>query len=338
MKRSESTPDPLRTVVPVAPLRSRIGPHHAVLCLGSCFAEAIGRRLAEHCFRTQLNPLGPLYNPSSIAQTLDRLLHGRLWTSRELRTHGGLWFSFDAHAECAADTRPTALRRLNSRIAPVIDLVPRLDVLLLTFGTAWVWELRENGRIVANCHRVPAEHFTRRLLSVDEIVVPWTELLECLYALRPELRVVLTVSPVRHLRDNPHDNTVSKAHLVSAVYRLEKRFPALHYFPAYEIVLDELRDYRFFARDHAHLSAEAEEYVWRRFCQAALSPEGSELLEAVEPLLRAAEHRPRGGGSALHRFAREQLARLEAVESRFAGTDCSALRAHFSGLIARGRL
>jgi hypothetical protein len=334
MSRAAPQSDPFRTIVPAPSIPRPLGIGEPVLSLGSCFAEVIGERLSSHCLSCITNPFGPLYNPAAIARALQRMLDARRWSKRELIEHEGLWRSFDAHAALGAPTASQALRRLNGGLDQAVEQLSELTMLLVTFGTAWVWQLRDTKQVVANCHRLPPERFNRRLLSIEEIVAEWTPLLEGIHARLPRARVVLTVSPVRHLRNDPHENSISKAHLLAAVNELQNRFASLHYFPAYEIVLDELRDYRFFARDRAHLTEEAEEYVWQRFVQSALDNKARALVEAVAPLLAAAAHRVSSHTDAAKRFAESQLERVARIEREFPGACCDQLRQTFVSLLA----
>ncbi|MBD3241950.1 MAG: hypothetical protein GF331_15275, partial [Chitinivibrionales bacterium] len=201
------TQDTFRVVVPVDGAPRRIAPGHAVLCIGSCFADAIGDRLHEHCFDADVNPFGTVYNPVTAANTIDRLLSGKRYRTSELFEHEGLWRSFDHHTALTAPGATQCVRTINARLADANRRMARLDVLMVTFGTAHVWELRDSGRVVANCHRLPQNRFVRRLLTVDEIVERWSSLLRELYTRLPSLAVVLTVSPVRYLRDGLHENS-----------------------------------------------------------------------------------------------------------------------------------
>lgn len=301
-----------RTQVEVRANPARIALTQALLSLGSCFAETVGGHLADRQFNIVRNPCGMQFNPLSLARSLRRVLAGTSYTVAELFEHDGLWHSFDHHGDFSAASPEECLAAIHAGLAPAHALAPRLDGLLLTFGTAHAYYDRQDaGRVVANCHKLPAARFERRLLPVAEIVEAWTELLHELYALRPGLNVILTVSPVRHLRDDAHDNAVSKAHLLAAVHELELRFPALYYFPAYEIVLDELRDYRFFAPDMAHPNETATDYVWSRFVEACLAPRAQALVADFAPLLQARQHRPRHPESPAAAAFRRRLASLQ---------------------------
>jgi hypothetical protein len=271
-----------------------------------------------------------------IAQILRRISAGRTYRTAELFQYGGSWRSFDHSTTFNAPTARKCLRGINARFAKARDTCAELDTLIITMGTAYTWFLKRNDRLVSNCHTIPQVNFDRRLIPAAVIAEQLGGVLAELYARRPDLNVILTVSPVRHLRSNPHQNSLSKAHLMAAAGELEERFPQLYYFPAYEIVLDELRDYRFYGRDKAHLSEEAEEYVWQRFAEACLDTRAREFVAEIEPVVRAMGHRPRDeGAEATTRFAREQYGKVRALEKKFPQARLEAERAHFERLVAR---
>jgi len=263
-----------------------------LLLLGSCFADNIGERLAQAGFQTSVNPFGTLYNPASVADALTRLLDERPFQSDELQPFGAEgWGTFSSHSLLSRQTKEEALSVLNERFWQASSRLREADVLFVTFGTAWVYRLAENGAIVANCHHEPASRFIRERLSVDEIVALWHPLLKRLHAINPDLHVLFTVSPIRHFRDGAHANQLSKATLLLAVEQLIKTSQAV-YFPAYEIVLDELRDYRFFADDMAHPSSMAIEYLWERFADTFFSTQTREETVRAEKRAKAQAHRP----------------------------------------------
>lgn len=326
--------DTFRFVVPLDGAPHRMAPADTVLCMGSCFAEAIGNRLRDHCFDVDINPFGAVYNPITAARSLHRLLSGRRYRSADMFEHDGLWRSFDHHTSFAAPSAARCVRGINARLTDAHRRMERLDILMLTFGTAHVWQLHGGNRIVANCHRLPQDRFTRRLLSIDEIAERWSELLGTLFAALPSLRVFLTVSPVRYLRDGAHANNVSKGHLMAAVYRLEQAFDRVHYFPAYEIVMDELRDYRFFARDRAHVTEETQEYVWERFVDACLEERARAFVERFAGIRSSMQHRPgRAGRDAVAVFARRRLQAVRQLQREFPELSLRRAEEHFEGFL-----
>jgi hypothetical protein len=301
--------------------------------MGSCFGEHIGSRLEEYRFALRLNPTGVLYNPLSIARALERVLDRRLFTADEPFFDRGEWKSFEHHSRFNAPTKEEFLDTANHSIRQAAQILERPGTVVLTFGTAFVYRLASDGRVVANCHRLAHERFTRTLASIEEIVAVCRTLLDRLYERFPALNVIVTVSPIRHLRDNPHENQVSKAHLMAAVYALERLYPALYYFPSYEIMMDELRDYRFYDSSMTHPAPLAIDYIWHRFTEACIAARSTRFIEAYAPLLGARAHRLRDSASEASRsFAAQQLARLQRLNTEFPGVRLDADRAYFESL------
>lgn len=298
-----------RTEIRLRPYRATIGYENRLLSLGSCFADAVARRLAAAKFRVAANPSGVLFNPLSIAATIESYAAAAAVGREELHTDGEKWFHYDFHGDFAAPTPDEALRRMNAARQRGAEALRAADRVMITFGTAWVYE--REGRAVANCHRQPAAQFVRRRLAVDEIVRRFEELLAGPLAGR---RILLTVSPVRHLGDGLEGNAASKAALRLAAELLAERRPEVEYFPAYEILTDDLRDYRFYADDLVHPAPQAVEYVWERVVEGLLTERARQLLPRVEAIAAAAAHRPRDPHGAAHRaFCREQLERIAAL-------------------------
>lgn len=301
-----------RTEITPTPLACRIGYSSRILSLGSCFADTVARRLAQAKFDLTANPTGVLFNPLSIAAAIERFDRAEPVARGELAEGPEGWFHDDFHGSFTRPDAAQALEAMNRAVETGSRALHRSDTLLLTFGTAWVYERRDTGRPVANCHTQPQERFRRRLVAAEEIVSRWSRLLED--PLRDK-RIVLTLSPVRHLRDGAAENSLSKAILRVAIAALAERCPRIDYFPAFELLTDDLRDYRFYADDLVHPSEQAARYIWERFSEAALDPGVRRLAERVEALVRSSQHRPLHPGSeAWRRFAERQLAEAAALE------------------------
>lgn len=281
-----------RTKIELQRIQPAIGHDEKIMMLGSCFTENIGERLTRGMFDVDINPFGTLYNPASIAKSIDRLLEGREFSKEELFEYQGTWHSFAHHSRFSSSNPDTALERINERFHKAADNLRRARHLIVTFGTAFVFSLEENGEIVANCHKLPAARFRRTRLSVDEIVEEWTALLHRLLEVNPDLCLTFTVSPIRHLADGAHGNQLSKSTLLLAVDRLTEAIPQCRYFPSYEIQLDELRDYRFYAADMTHPSEVAIDYIYSRFSEACFSDSAQQAATDCEKLYRQMHHRP----------------------------------------------
>ena len=298
-----------RTEIEIAPLARRIGYRDRLLSLGSCFAERIAGRMAAAKFRIITNPTGVLFNPFSVAGTLEQLLDPAPVRREELHHDGALWFHYDFHGSFSGPEADRVLAGMQAARRAGAEALATADWLLLTFGTARVYE--HEGRVVANCHRQPAADFVRRQLTAAEVVERCAALFEGPLAAK---QIVLTVSPVRHLGDGLSGNALSKAVLRVAAAELEARCPNVHYFPSFEILTDDLRDYRFYGDDLVHPSEQAVDYIWEKFAAAALDDEAQRLLPEVEAIRAAALHRPRYPHGAAHAdFCRRMLARIEAL-------------------------
>ena len=298
-----------RTEIEVAPLTEGVEYGAKIFALGSCFAENISERLSRAKFSIESNPFGVLFNPFSIANAIERLADARTFAVCDITAGKESYFSFDAHSSLDGKTHTEAFGNLNKAVAQGAKSLAEAEWVILTFGTAWVYE--HEGRVVANCHKQPASQFERRRLSVAEIVERYSRLFES--ALHDK-KVILTVSPVRHIGDGLQENSVSKATLRLAVEELVAKYENAHYFPSYEILIDDLRDYRYYADDLAHPSKMAVDYVWERFCEAVLSEGTKAKLSLVEQVVAAAEHRPFNPDSEAHKtFCRKMLAKVESM-------------------------
>jgi hypothetical protein len=272
-----------------------------ILTIGSCFTEHMAARLVAHKFSVLNNPHGILFNPLSVADALDSYVEGRRYERDDLSYLNELWNSWAHHSRFSNLDKESALAGINASQDAARDFVRGAEWVFVTLGTAFQYFLQEDGRPVANNHRAPAQWFEKRLLEIDLIVETWTATLENLRAANPEVRVLLTVSPVRHIRDGAVANNRSKGRLHEAVHTLVDRYDWVHYFPAYELVVDVLRDYRFYDLDLVHPNYSATEAVWESFVKACIAPESHPLMEAVRDITTAAGHRPRFPDTEAHR-------------------------------------
>ncbi len=298
-----------RTEIEIAPLAEGVDYDAKIFALGSCFAENISEQLKKAKFSVETNPFGVLFNPFSIANALERLDGARTFAVCDIKAGRECFFSFDAHSSLDGKSHAEAFANMNRAVALGSKALHEADWVILTFGTAWVYE--REGRVVANCHKQPAKEFCRRRLSVQEIVERYESLFE---GVLRDKRVILTVSPVRHVGDGLQENSVSKATLRLAVEELVAKYENASYFPSYEIVVDDLRDYRYYGDDLAHPSKMAVDYIWEKFCDAVLAKSAREKLPQVAQIVAAAEHRPFNPESEEHKlFCRKMLARAEAM-------------------------
>jgi len=270
----------------------RISYEDSILALGSCFAENIGNKLNAVYFEADINPFGVLYNPVSIKNSLELLLQNKPFIPDNIFEYKSLWQSFAHSSQFAGISEVECLSKINSRLITSGEFLQKTNVLLITFGTAWVFEEKKSGRVVSNCHKLPSADFERRRLTVNEIVTDYNELIVTLQALCPALNIIFSVSPIRHWKDGAHENNISKSVLLLAIDELQKQHEQVHYFPAYEILLDELRDYRFYAPDMLHPSDVAVDYIWSRFSETYFSDRTLLLKKKLEQLVADRAHRP----------------------------------------------
>ena len=264
----------LYTSVDIVPAVRQIGYGDKILLLGSCFADNIGAKFAEHYFQATINPFGTLYNPASIAAAITNV------GNSQLVEHNGLWHSMMHHGAFSDKDKEQLIARCEQSRALLQRALMEASTVVVTFGTAWVYEME--GQVVANCHKLPASRFTRRCLTVNEIVEMWQPIV----ASMPDKHWIFTVSPIRHVKDGLHANQISKAILLQAVDQLGQS-----YFPSYEIMMDELRDYRFYAEDMVHPSAVAVEYIWQRFVDTYMNKDTQSEMRVLNQLWRDNQHR-----------------------------------------------
>ena len=256
-----------------------------IVMLGSCFAENIGKKLIDCGFNVVMNPMGILYNPISIFSTLSRIIEGREFTENELFQHNGLWASFMHHGSFSHSDKSEALRLMNEKLHEGHKQLKNATHLIITFGSAEVYE--HNGLVVSNCHKLPSREFTHRLLSIDEIITSSISL----SSLNPQLSTIFTISPVRYLGNGAHHGQINKATLLLATEQLCQTTGA-KYFPSYEIMMDELRDYRYYAADMIHPSEIAVEYIFERFTATYFTEEAIRTAEEVLKIKKSLSHRP----------------------------------------------
>jgi hypothetical protein len=323
-----------RTTVPVQSSDFRLTHADKVMILGSCFAENIGILLKDSGFRVSLNPFGVLYNPASVGMALHRLWQNQPFLEEELVEHDGLFHSFSHHGSFSGTDPKRTIERINESFRQAVDALQDATCLLITFGTAWVYTLPSTDQIVANCHKLPEDSFLRRRLTVNEIEYFYIDLLEMLFQAKPDLKVLFTVSPIRHLKDGMHENTLSKSTLHLAIEGLCESFENVHYFPAYELLMDDLRDYRFYAEDMVHPTVVAQRYIWDHFSESCFSKPTREVVRQVQQIRKAMEHRPfRPDDEAYKRFAKKYIATIELLSVNAPDLDLSEERSFFEKIL-----
>ena len=272
----------LYTSVDIAPSEKKIGYDDKILLLGSCFADNIGAKFGEHYFQTTVNPFGTLYNPASIRRSIDLSLSRN--NKRYMLQHNGLWHSMMHHGSFSHPEKEVLIARCEESQTLLRTALRDATTIIVTFGTSWVYKMEY--LVVANCHKMPAERFNRYCMSASEIIESWLPLLDQI----PNKNWIFTVSPIRHIKDGLHANHLSKANLMQAIDVLIANARDLNptstysYFPSYEIMLDELRDYRFYAEDMVHPSQVAVDYIWRRFVDTYMTADTQNEMRTLHQL------------------------------------------------------
>lgn len=289
-----------------------------IMSWGSCFADNISRKLIDNKFSCDANPFGVLYNPLSVAQSLQILLHERYYTENDLQYANGQWFSLMHHGSFSSADKDECLNGINERIRLGAANLRKARIAIITWGTARVYEWSADGSIVGNCHKLPEKMFRRRLLDVDEIVEKYVSLISEILNCNPDLHFLFTVSPIRHAKDGFHGNQLNKATLLIALHKICEQLPCCHYFPSYEIMMDELRDYRFYADDMLHPSPLAVEYIWQCFCDTYFKQDTLQIMRQWEDIRKGIEHRPFNAESdAYRRFLSQILLKIEKLKEKF---------------------
>ncbi len=308
-----------QTIVEIPKFEWETGYSKKNIFIGSCFTENVGNKMATLKYNVDINPFGILYNPLSVANGIKILLNEKEFTESDLILHNGLWHSFFHHGKFSSPDENETLEAINNRIQFSAEYIKNADFLFITFGTAWVYKYKVTGETVSNCHKIPAKEFERFRLSVNEIVKEYEKLLADIKMVNPTLKVIFTVSPIRHRKDGAIENQRSKATLLLAIDRIIKsNTDNCTYFPAYEIMMDELRDYRFYAPDMIHLSEVAIQHIWEKFEAALILEESQKISKKVEKIVASTNHRPFNKNTKEHQsFLREQLSKLEIVEKKY---------------------
>ena len=282
------------TVVPIDEALIKIDYDSKIVSLGSCFAVNMSQKFKRFQFKAEANPFGILFHPLAIQRLLEYTITNYEFSSKDVFLYNEIWSCFDAHSDMNELEEDEIIENLNSTIVEFSKSLKEASHVFLTFGTAWVYERKEDRKVVANCHKVAQDVFEKRLLSYDEILQSYHEITRLIHELNPNAQIVFTVSPVRHIKDGFVGNQRSKAHLIGALHQFleENKDVRCFYFPAYELVMDELRDYRFYDQDMLHPNQLAIDYIWERLLESFVSLETMMIMKKVEEVTKAMEHKP----------------------------------------------
>lgn len=292
----------LQTAVKVKPANNSINYTSKIVLLGSCFAENIGEKLSYYKFTTTCNPFGILFHPLAINKVIARAINDEKYTEKDIFFENEQWHCFEAHSQVSCIEKMELLARLNYALIQLKNAVELATHIILTYGTAWVYRHIETDTIVANCHKVPQKEFVKELLSPQQIVENSNAIQVLVRTLNPNVQFIYTVSPVRHVKDGLIENSQSKAHLLTGVHHIvNDNAKKASYFPSFEIMMDELRDYRFYKEDLIHPSKTAISIIWNRFNEVYISAKTLSLQKEIEGIQKGLQHRPFNENTQAHK-------------------------------------
>lgn len=297
-----------QTQVPLTKQKhNQINYQSKLLLLGSCFSENIGNKLDYYKFQSKQNPFGILFHPKAIENLIIKTLNKEKYTDKDVFFHNERWHSFEAHSSLSAINKNELLNSLNLSIQQTFEQLQNTTHLIITLGTAWVYREIISDTLVANCHKVPQKKFLKELLSVDEISESLQAISSLVKSVNKNISVIYTVSPVRHLKDGFIENQRSKAHLLSAIHEVVEPRSAIYYFPSYEIMMDELRDYRFYNEDMIHPNKTAINYIWKKFKEVWIMEDSYQTMQQVDTIQRGLNHKPFNPNSEAHQLFLKKL-------------------------------
>jgi hypothetical protein len=311
---------PLRTEVTIEPSEWGLDYRTPALFMGSCFSDHIGGLLLRNKFPVMLNPFGVLYNPISLSVSLNMMLEQNEIKKEELVYHDHIWHSFKFHGSFSNSLPEKVAEKCNQSIRDSHYFLKSAQFLFVTFGTAWVFRHKKRGTIVSNCHKIPSSEFDRYRLTIEEIKEDWLTILSKIHEFNPQLKIIFTVSPIRHFKDGAHENQLSKSTLLLAVDEICKAHPTKQtgYFPSYELMNDELRDYRFYDSDMVHISETGIRFIFEKFKSTFFSNPTIACFDQIQTVIQAKEHRILNTDSqAVRKFYQSMISKIEKLKSTY---------------------
>ena len=323
-----------RTIISPEQSKFKISYQTPVLFMGSCFTENLGNKMQALKFPAIVNPFGVLYNPASVRKGMEILIDQKAFIPDDIGYFNEQWFSFYHDTEFSHPEQQKCLDKINGSIKLAASHLRKSKYLIITFGTAWVYKYLQTEKIVSNCHKIPDKEFERIKLGVEDIFVEWAKLINRLNELNKNLKIIFTVSPVRHWKDGAVQNQLSKSTLILAIHQLMKIFKNVDYFPSYEIMMDDLRDYRFYADDMLHPSNEAVEYIWDQFAETYFEEGTKSIIQDIYKIVQAKNHRPRSAETeAYKKFIKSQIRQVEQLAKLYSFIDFSDDLQYFSNAL-----
>jgi hypothetical protein len=288
------------TKIPISKYHNPIDYNSKILSLGSCFAENMGEKFEYFKFQNTVNPFGIIFNPISIEKSISRIVNQELFSEKDVFFHNERWSCYEVHSELSHENKEEFIKNLNSILQATNHQITKSTHLIITYGTSWVYRKKSSNEIVANCHKVPQNQFDKEILTVETIEKSIKNSIDLIQKVNPNCNFIFTISPVRHIKDGFVENQRSKAHLITALHSSNFELPTSSYFPSYEILMDELRDYRFYADDMLHPSQAAIDYIWIKFFENYFDEKEFATMNQVCEIQRALRHRPFNPNSQSH--------------------------------------
>ncbi|MHB0754412.1 GSCFA domain-containing protein [Polaribacter sp. M15] len=309
----------LQTNIPLQKeTRNQIDYRSKLLLLGSCFSENIGKKFDYFKFQSTQNPFGILFHPKAIERFITNVINEKEYTKEDVIYQNERWHCFDAHSSLSSTNKNELLKNLNYEISKTYSRVKEASHIIITLGTAWVYRFIEKDTIVANCHKIPQKKFLKELLTIDEIIESLESIIVLLKSVNKNINILFTVSPVRHLKDGFTENTLSKSHLIAGIHGVVNQRKNIHYFPSYEIMMDELRDYRFYAEDMIHPNTTAINYIWDKFTKTWFSDKTIPILKEIDTIQKGILHKPFHEKSEKHQlFLRNLSLKKDKITTQF---------------------
>ncbi|MET3026254.1 GSCFA domain-containing protein [Flavobacterium sp. UW10123] len=308
-----------RTQIPISKSNNPIDYNSKILSIGSCFAENMAEKFDYFKFQNETNPFGIIFNPVSIEKLFDRISKQEMFGEKDVFFHNERWHSYEVHSDLSNSDRQELLESLNKAITETHKQIKEASHIIITLGTSWIYKNLEKDEIVANCHKVPQKQFSKELLSVETIQKSIENIVEAILALNSNINFIFTISPVRHIKDGFVENQLSKSHLFTALHKtFDFRLSTFDYFPSYEIMMDELRDYRFYNEDMLHPNQIAIDYIWKLFSENYVSEESTAVMKEVDEIQKSLRHRSFNPESEQHqKFLSNLQLKMKKVEEKW---------------------
>ncbi len=306
------------TQIPISKSQNPIDYNSRIMSLGSCFAENMAKKFDYFKFQNVVNPFGIIFNPVSLEKIISRIVGKEFYTEKDIFFHNELWHCYEVHSEISNPDKEKFLENLNKILELSHSQIIKLSHCIITYGTSWVYKLKTTNDVVANCHKMPQNQFDKEILSIENIEKAIQNTIDLIQKINPNCKFIFTISPVRHIKDGFVENQRSKAHLIAALHSSIFQLPTYNYFPSYEIMMDELRDYRFYANDMLHPSQAAIDYIWINFFENYVDEKQFGLMNKVCEIQRALQHKPFNPVSNSHRqFLSNLKEKISVIQEKF---------------------